>query len=88
MSTDAASWIDVRTQEENQTRNYPGDLCIPYELISQIAGQDISKDQKIYLYCRTGRRSGIAQQDLINLGYTDVHNAGGFEEMLALRAKD
>jgi len=31
------------------------------------------------LYCRTGRRSGGAQETLQKLGYREVINAGGYE---------
>jgi len=78
-------WIDVRTQEENQARSYPGDRCIPHESIQQLAQEDLDKAQPIYLYCRTGRRSGIAKQDLEGLGFSNVHNAGSFEDMFDQR---
>jgi len=37
------------------------------------------KDRAVLLHCRSGRRSGIAQQQLRKLGYTNVHNLGSFE---------
>jgi phage shock protein E len=38
------------------------------------------KDQRIYLYCRSGNRSGQAKAILQELGYTNVVNAGGLED--------
>ena len=35
------------------------------------------KDSKIYLYCRSGHRSGIALNRMKELGYTDLTNIGG-----------
>ena len=78
-------WIDVRTQEENAARNVPGDRCLPFEEIKQLEVEGVDKDQPIYLYCRTGRRSGIAKQDLESVGFNNVHNAGSFEDMMDLR---
>jgi phage shock protein E len=39
-----------------------------------------SKDKEIYIYCRSGRRSGIAKEILKKLGYTNIINAGGLVE--------
>ncbi|MEF1216113.1 rhodanese-like domain-containing protein, partial [Vibrio alginolyticus] len=39
------------------------------------------KDQAIVLYCRSGNRSGKAYQYLQSQGFTNLHNAGGFEEL-------
>ena len=38
---------------------------------------DIKKEQTIYVYCRSGHRSGIAQEVLMDMGFTDVYNIGG-----------
>ena len=35
------------------------------------------KDQLILVYCRSGRRSKIAAEDLVKLGYTNVKEFGG-----------
>ena len=39
------------------------------------------KDTPITLYCRSGRRSEAARQTLLGMGYTQVTNAGGYEEL-------
>ena len=41
---------------------------------------DITKDQPIYLYCRSGNRSGKAAVMLEKIGFTNVINAGGIDE--------
>ena len=46
----------------------------------EITNLDISKDQPIYLYCRSGNRSGKATQILEKIGYTNAINAGGINE--------
>ena len=35
------------------------------------------KNKKILIYCRSGRRSSIASTQLLELGYTNVHNLEG-----------
>ena len=41
---------------------------------------DITKDQPIYLYCRSGNRSGKATKILEDAGYINVINAGSIQE--------
>jgi phage shock protein E len=78
------TWIDVRSAEEFKQQHVEGALNIPYEEIDAgIAGLRLEKDSVIYLYCRTGRRSGIAKASLDALGYTGVVNVGGLEAALA-----
>ncbi|RJG13442.1 rhodanese-like domain-containing protein [Pseudomonas cavernicola] len=74
--------IDVRTAEEFAEGALPGASRIGYEQIdTQIASLTSDKDTPIVLYCRSGRRSGIAQDELRKLGYTHVINAGGYQEL-------
>ena len=35
------------------------------------------KDQLILVYCRSGRRSKLASEDLVALGYTNIMEFGG-----------
>jgi rhodanese-related sulfurtransferase len=56
----------------------PGtDLFIPYDKITvseNVLQLPAEKDSKIVLYCRSGRMSEIAAEELVNLGYTNVWN--------------
>lgn len=67
--------IDVRTEAEWKSGHIEGAVLIPYEKIGEKIGA-ITKDksQRIYLYCRTGRRSKIAEETLGKLGYKDIIN--------------
>ena len=41
---------------------------------------DIPKDEEIYLYCRSGNRSGKATKILLDAGYINAKNAGSISE--------
>ena len=70
--------IDVRTIDEYNVGHIENSLNIEWQAIDQI-NKSIAKDKKIYLYCKSGNRSGKAQNILINLGYKDVINLGGID---------
>ena len=56
------------------------DLFIPYDKITvseNLLQLPAEKDSKIVLYCRSGRMSEIAAEELVNLGYTNVWNVSG-----------
>lgn len=70
--------LDVRTQEEYDEKHIPGALLIPDTQIRERAEQILmDKDQLILVYCRSGRRSKLASQTLVELGYTDIKEFGG-----------
>ena len=70
--------LDVRTPEEFADGHIPGAINIPNESIGE---NDITelpdKEQRIYVYCRSGNRSKQASAKLVNLGYTNVIEIGG-----------
>ena len=72
--------IDVRTAQEWDNGHIEGAVLIPYGQIGKGIGSVAKeKSQKIYVYCRTGRRSTIAKETLDKLGYKDVVNLGSLE---------
>jgi phage shock protein E len=76
-------WIDVRTAGEYAAGHVSQSVNIPYEEITERVGEVTSdKNALIYLYCRSGRRSGIAKEALENAGYSNVVNIGGLQQAL------
>jgi phage shock protein E len=76
-------WIDTRTPEEYQAGHLPGAVLIPYEVIGDRIGEVTNdKNADIRVYCRSGRRSGVAKDTLEALGFTRVTNEGGYEDIL------
>ena len=70
--------IDARTQEEYDQGHIPGAILIPeYEIADRAEKELHDKNQLILVYCRSGRRSKIAAEELVKLGYTNVKEFGG-----------
>ncbi len=70
--------IDARTQAEFAEGHIPGAILIPeYEIASRAQQELPDKNALILVYCRSGRRSKIASQELVKLGYTNVKEFGG-----------
>ena len=70
--------LDARTQEEYDAGHIPGAIMIPeYEIADRAEKELLDKNQLILVYCRSGRRSKIAAEELVKLGYTNVKEFGG-----------
>ena len=70
--------LDVRTQEEYDEIHIPGAILIPDTEIKAKAEEVLTdKDQLILVYCRSGRRSKLAAEALVELGYTNIKEFGG-----------
>lgn len=70
--------LDVRTKMEYDEGHIEGAINIPVnELEYEIEDLVPNKKQTIYLYCRSGVRTIVAGDTLLNLGYTSVYDMGG-----------
>ena len=70
--------LDVRTQEEYDEGHIPGAILIPNTEVEARAEEEMpDKDQLILVYCRSGRRSKLAAEVLVELGYTNIKEFGG-----------
>jgi phage shock protein E len=73
--------IDVRSGSEWAAGHLQSAQHLELGMVAQnIHSLVEDKDQRIYLYCRSGNRSGQAKTILQELGYTNVVNAGGLED--------
>ncbi|MDA9634414.1 rhodanese-like domain-containing protein [Pseudomonadota bacterium] len=73
--------VDVRTDAEWNDGYIETAIHIPLnELMQKIELIAKNKEQRIYLYCRSGNRSGKAEQVLQSNGYIYARNIGGINE--------
>ena len=78
--TETEGWIllDVRTIEEFEEERIDGAILIPdNEISSRVEIEIPDKDAVVLIYCRSGRRSAIAAEEMVDLGYTGVYDFGG-----------
>ncbi len=79
--------IDVRTPAEYAAGHVAGALNIDVEagdFASKISTLD--KEASYLLYCRSGRRSAIAADEMAKAGFTDVVDGGGMADLVAAGA--
>ena len=69
-----AKVVDVRTPQEFASGHVPGAINIPYDEIGKRASEIGPPSTQVLLYCRTGRRSGIAADALDRAGYKKVYD--------------
>jgi phage shock protein E len=75
-------FVDVRTPEEWAAGRVDGAIHIPHtELAARWRELNAYRDDDIVLYCRTGRRSGIAEQILTQAGFERLQNGGGLIDL-------
>ena len=76
--------IDVRTQEEYNA----GHLAAVDQHHNLLNGdfktqlKSLDKDKTYYLYCRSGNRSGQAAQLMVQNGFNNVYNIGGYQDLV------
>ena len=73
--------VDVRTDAEWNNGYIETAIHIPLDFILQIIELVTqNKEQTIYLYCRSGNRSGKAEKALQGIGYINAKNIGGIKK--------
>lgn len=76
-----AVYVDVRTVSEWEAGHVAGALHFDIARLEKGEMPNLSKNQQILLYCRTGRRADTALSILKDNGFTQVKNLGGFEDL-------
>ena len=70
--------LDVRTEEEFKEGHIKNAQLIPdYEIAEKAESVLTNKEQLILVYCRSGRRSKIAANELATMGYSNIKEFGG-----------
>ena len=81
--------IDVRSDSEWAAGHLESAQHLELGLVAKnIETLVEDKDQRIYLYCRSGNRSGQAKAILEAMGYSNVVNAGGVGNASELLGED
>jgi len=66
--------VDVREPVEYAGERIPGAISRP---LSQFSGEGLSPEQRVVLYCQSGRRSQQAAQRLLAAGWPEVGHLDG-----------
>lgn len=70
--------LDVRTPQEFAEGHVPGAVNIPHdELASRLGELKGAKDRDVVVYCRSGRRAGIALEVLEKAGFRRTYHLEG-----------
>ena len=81
MMADSSDYIllDVRRPDEFASGHIPGAVLFTNKLMTKADAEKLlpNKNQRIYVYCRSGRRSKEASQKLVDYGYSNVIEIGG-----------
>lgn len=70
--------LDVRSEKEFKAGHVPNSINVAHDEIAEhldnLAG---FKNKKVVVYCRSGRRAGVAELMLLKNGFKNVHHLEG-----------
>ena len=72
--------LDVRPPDEYHEGHIPGSKNVPLQAIERVPEVVPEKDAPVFVYCRSGARSGRAVAAMERMGYTKAENIGGIME--------
>jgi phage shock protein E len=74
--------VDVRSVEEYRSGHLVGAQSIPVEdeELWLTRTEPLDRNRPTVVYCRSGRRSAVAAQKLVDAGFTQVYDLGGVED--------
>lgn len=78
--TPNAKLIDVREADEYAAGHIPASINLPLSKIESAQGEITDLDTPLFVYCRSGNRSGQAVAWLKQAGYSKVKNIGGIAD--------
>lgn len=84
--------LDIRTPQEYEQGHLQGAVLVPTPLppLDELrklrlrenlrrAMDEVPKERKVYVYCKKGKRAGVASDIIKTMGY-DATNLGGVED--------
>ena len=79
--------VDVRTPEEYATSHAVSSVNLAYDKITADTYPTTDKTKKIYVYCHTGKRAGVALDALKAAGYTNTESLTSLDSWISLGGK-
>jgi len=76
---DGVKVLDVRTPGEFAAGHLPGATNIPYDELDRRAAELGPPSTPVLLYCRSGRRSGIAARTLHDKGFSKLYDLKAYD---------
>lgn len=70
-------WLDAREKNEFEVSKIENAQWVGYDDFSMERVANLAKDDEIVVYCSVGYRSEKVAEQLIEAGYTNVHNLYG-----------
>ena len=76
-------WIDVRVPAQYEQQHIDGAFNVPLAELKEKIGEVVkNKDDVVHLYCNTGRQTQFASKILKGMGYTNIIDEGGIDNIL------
>jgi rhodanese-related sulfurtransferase len=70
--------LDVRSPEEYADGHIPGAINVPYDQIeARLGSLEEHRETEVVVYCRTGRRAGVAESALSEAGFKRIRDLEG-----------
>ena len=70
--------LDVRSVAEFEAGHIPGARNIPHDMLAERVDEiAVASDAEVVVHCKSGRRAGIAEQVLLDAGFTNVEDLEG-----------
>lgn len=76
--------IDVRSRAEYDSGHIDGAVNLDVQAIQAGSMPAVAKSQKVYVYCRSGSRSGQAATMLKNAGFQNIVDLGGMSKVQSI----
>lgn len=71
--------VDVRTPAEFDRGHVPGAVNIPYDEMYRRYGELGPPSTPVLIYCKTGRRAGLATTTLREKGFTQIYDLQSYD---------